>query len=90
MATHEERVSWKPCVWTDEGKFHLDSRGLPAVAALTAVLAALDAMGGGRTLVAHLDASIEALYPQLAKRNCKSAFVPGEPAEVRLEISTPG
>jgi uncharacterized protein (DUF2249 family) len=82
-------LSGQTSVWTDHGEVHLDARGLVPAAALDAILAALDALGGGRTLVAHLDGNIDALYPELVQRDCEAAFVPGERAEVRLEISTP-
>lgn len=82
-------LSAQPGVWTDHGEVHLDARGFVPSAALNAILAALDAIGGGRTLIAHLDGNIEALYPELVLRNCQATFVPGERAEVRLEISTP-
>lgn len=75
--------------WEDACGLHVDTRGMAQAAALRAILDALDEAGGGRTIVAHLDANIEALYPELAARNCESAFVPGDHAEVRLEISTP-
>lgn len=76
--------------WVEGQAHHLDARGMAPEAALQAVLAALDASGRGATLVVHLDASIDALYPELARRDCEAAFVPGNLAEVRLEISTPG
>lgn len=75
--------------WTEHGEFHVDTRGLATEAALQGVLEALDALDRGSTLVAHLDRNIDALYPELSRRDCEAAFVPGEGAEVRLEISTP-
>lgn len=75
--------------WEDDSGFHVDTRGMAQPAALRAILAALDAAEKGRTVVAHLDANIDALFPELAARNCESAFVPGGHAEVRLEISPP-
>lgn len=75
--------------WIDEGKVHVDVRSLDTGPALQAVLASLDAIDRGGTLVAHLDRNIDALYPELARRGCEAAFVPGERAEVRLEISPP-
>lgn len=73
--------------WADAGGFHVDTRGLTEDSAIRAVLAALDRTCRGRTLVAHLDRNIDALYPELARRNCEAVFVPGNRAEVRLEIS---
>lgn len=73
--------------WSEGTERHVDTRGLAPEAALQAVLDALDA--GAATLVAHLDQNIEALYPELARRDCEATFVPGEGAEVRLEISAP-
>lgn len=74
--------------WSEGRERHVDARGLAPEAALQAVLDALDA--GAATLVAHLDQNIEALYPELARRDCEATFVPGDGAEVRLEISAPG
>jgi uncharacterized protein (DUF2249 family) len=85
----ERNLFAQPGVWTDHGEVHLDARGLVPAAAINAILAALDAIGSGRTLVAHLDDNIDALYPELVQRDCEAAFVPGERDEVRLEISTP-
>lgn len=76
--------------WIDEDGTHVDARGMVSDQALPAILAALDAAGRGKTLVVHLDRNIDALYPELARRDCEAAFVPGNLAEVRLEISTPG
>ncbi len=73
--------------WSEGRDRHVDVRGLAPEAALQAILDALDA--GEAPLVAHLDENIEALYPELALRNCEATFVPGEGAEVRLEISAP-
>jgi len=73
--------------WSEGRERHVDARGLAPEAALQAILDALDA--GEAPLVAHLDENIEALYPELALRNCEATFVPGEGAEVRLEISAP-
>ncbi|MBS0338582.1 MAG: DUF2249 domain-containing protein [Proteobacteria bacterium] len=79
-----------PRTWSDASGHHVDVRGMAAGPALQAVLAALDAAGPGATLVAHLDHNIDALYPELAQRDCEAAFVPGDGAEVRLEIVRPG
>lgn len=84
----ESRTARVRGTWTDGGKVHVDVRGLDSGSALQAILAALGAIDRGGTLVAHLDANIEALYPELAQRDCEAVFVPGERAEVRLEIST--
>lgn len=75
--------------WIDEDGSHVDARGMATDLALQAILAALDAAGRGKTLVVHLDSNIDALYPELARRDCEAVFVPGNRAEVRLEISTP-
>ena len=75
--------------WSEEDGLHIDARGMAPGAALQAILAFLDSAEKGRTIVAHLDTNIDALYPGLATRDCESTFVPGDHAEVRLEISTP-
>ncbi len=75
--------------WIDAGGFHVNARGLAPQAALHAVLEALDAFAGGGPLVAHLDRNIDALFPELARRDCEALYVPGEGSEVRLEIRTP-
>lgn len=75
--------------WIDGDGTHVDARGMAPDQALQAILAALDAAGRDKTLVVHLDSNIDALYPELARRDCEAVFVPGNLAEVRLEISTP-
>lgn len=75
-------------IWSESGERHVDARGLAPEVAMRAVLDARDA--GAGTLVAHLDQNIEALYPELAQRNCEATFIPGEGTEVRLEILAPG
>lgn len=76
--------------WIEGREHHVDARGMAPEAALQAVLTSLDAAGRGTLFVVHLDSNIDALYPELAQRNCEAVFVPGDRAEVRLEISTPG
>lgn len=76
-------------VWNDQHETHVDVRGLDNGVAVQAVLEALDATPSGYTLIAHLDRNVDALYPELARRNREAAFVPGERAEVRLEIAPP-
>lgn len=87
--TPSARIGFKPPAqartWTEGRERHVDTRGLAPGAAVRAVLKALDA--GDGMVVAHLDRNIEALYPELARRDCDAAFVPGEDAEVRLEIT---
>lgn len=85
VAGRPERLAAR--VWNDQGETHVDVRGLDSGIAVQAVLEALDAAPTGHTLIAHLDRNIDALYPELARRRREAAFVPGERAEVRLEIA---
>ncbi len=73
--------------WAEGGSAHIDTRGLDEERALHLVLAAVTRVGVSEDLVAHLDANIDRLYPEILRLGWEAAFVPGDPGEVRLEIS---
>lgn len=76
-----------PRFWVEGGSAHIDTRGFDDDRAVRMVLGAVTRVGGSENLFAHLDANIERLYPELLRLGWEAAYVPGDPGEVRLEIS---
>lgn len=77
----------QPRAWAEGGSEHVDARGLEEARALQMVLAAVARAGANAGVVVHLDANIEQLHPELERLGWEAAYVPGDPGEVRLEIS---
>lgn len=73
--------------WSEGMDRHVDARGLEAASAVEAVLCAVGRLNTSERLIAHLDANIDRLYPELLGLGWEAAYVPGETGEVRLEIS---
>lgn len=73
--------------WAEGGSAHIDTRGFDEARALQLVLGAVTRVGVSENLIAHLDANIEQLFPELLRMGWEAAYVPGDPGEVRLEIS---
>jgi hypothetical protein len=73
--------------WTEDGRPHIDVRGLDPPAPLVAILALIRDVGPGRAIVVHHDRDPVFLYPELAEIGWTAERVDSERGEVRLVLA---
>jgi uncharacterized protein (DUF2249 family) len=74
-------------VWRSADVVHIDVRGLPPPAPLTAILRLIDSGEHEGIIIVHHQREPVYLIPELADRNWAYVYLEGEPGEVRLRLT---
>lgn len=70
--------------WVEDGRAHIDVRGLPAPQPLVAILRRVHALPADAQLVVHHDRDPQLLYPELAEIGWEAQRIDAPAGEVRL------
>ncbi len=73
--------------WYDGDEAHIDVRGLAPPGPMVAILTLIEHPDCPASVIVHHDREPIYLYPELAERHWRHTVVPGEPGEVRLQLT---
>ena len=82
-----ERDPWLPEVWTEADGLHIDVRGLLPPQPLVQILQLVRSSENGGPIIVHHDREPALLYAELLQLGWWAERIPGEPGEVRLELT---
>lgn len=73
--------------WNEGGQLHVDVRGLQPPVPMLTILRLVKQVDVGNSLVVHHEREPMYLIPELAELGWQVEQIPGEPGEVRLQVS---
>jgi hypothetical protein len=76
----------EPTIWREDGKAHIDLRGMEPPGPALALLELLDAQPDDGQVIAHLDRQPVFVYEELEERGWGWVIEKDEPGEVRLAL----